>query len=109
LAYLHIAKARTPKSALLAPSFTRHLLTNILLILSHVVKRGLIKQRIFAATWSMIVFLAIQSYLTSTMSMATNVWLMLGVGVAYLGWIGLALRQLKTLDAEYATKLAQVE
>jgi hypothetical protein len=26
-----------------------------------------------------------------------------------LGWIGLALRQLKTLDAEYATKLAQVE
>jgi hypothetical protein len=77
--------------------------------LSHVVKRGLIKQRIFAATWSMIVFLAIQSYLTSTMSMATNMWLMLGVGVAYLGWIGVAWRQLKTLDREYAAKLAQVE
>ncbi len=77
--------------------------------LSHVVKRGLIKQRIFAATWSMIVFLAIQSYLTSTMTMATNMWLMLGVGAAYLGWIGVALRQLKTLDKEYASKLAEVE
>ena len=57
----------------------------------------------------MIVFLAIQSYLSSTMSMATNMWLMLGVGVAYLGWIEVAWRQLKTLDREYAAKLAQVE
>ena len=57
----------------------------------------------------MIVFLAVQSYLSSTMSMATNMWLMLGVGVAYLGWIGVAWRQLQTLDREYAAKLAQVE
>ena len=58
--------------------------------LSHVVKRGLLKQRIFAASWSMIVFLAIQSYLTSTMSMATNIWLVLGVSAAYLAWVGTA-------------------
>ncbi|MBT7641531.1 MAG: hypothetical protein HN715_00850 [Rhodobiaceae bacterium] len=77
--------------------------------LSHVVKRGLIKQRIFAATWSMIVFLAIQSYLTTTMSMATNMWLMVGVGAAYVLSIGVALRQIKILDKEYAAKLAEVE
>ncbi len=77
--------------------------------LSHVVKRGLIKQRIFAATWSMIVFLAIQSYLTSTMSMATNIWLMLGVGGAYGIWVGLALWQIRRLDSEYDKKLAALD
>ena len=74
--------------------------------LSHVVKRGLLKQRIYAASWSMIVFLAIQSYLTSTMSMATNIWLMLGVSTAYLLWVGMAVWQIRRLDAEYANKLA---
>ena len=77
--------------------------------LSHVVKRGLLKQRIYAATWSMIVFLAIQSYLTSTMSMATNLWLVVGVGLAYLIWVGTAVWQIRRLDAEYAAKLAQFE
>jgi len=74
--------------------------------LSHVMKKGLLKQRIYAASWSMIVFLAIQSYLTSTMSMATNIWLMLGVLAAYLVWTGIALWQIKRLDAEYKKKLA---
>lgn len=77
--------------------------------LSHVVKRGLLKQRIFAATWSMIVFLAIQSYLTSTMSMATNLWLVVGVGGAYLLWVGIAVLQIRRLDAEYTRKLAAFE
>lgn len=77
--------------------------------LSHVVKRGLLKQRIFAASWSMIVFLAIQSYLTSTMSMATNIWLVLGVSAAYLAWVGTAVWQIRRLDAEYAAKLARLE
>lgn len=74
--------------------------------LSYVMKKGLLKQRIYAASWSMIVFLAIQSYLTSTMSMATNIWLMLGVAAAYLIWTGIALWQIKRLDAEYEKKLA---
>jgi hypothetical protein len=77
--------------------------------LSYVVKKGLLKQRIFAATWSMIVFLAIQSYLTSTMSMATNIWLVLGVGAAYFIWTAIALWQIKKLDREYAAKLAALE
>ena len=77
--------------------------------LSHVVKRGLLKQRIFAASWSMIVFLAIQSYLTSTMSMATNIWLVLGVSAAYLAWVSTAVWQIRRLDAEYAAKLARLE
>lgn len=76
--------------------------------LSHVVKRGLIKQRIFAASWSMIVFVAIQSYLTSTMSMATNLWLVAGVTLAYVLWVGGAVWQIRRLDAEYARKLAQL-
>lgn len=74
--------------------------------LSHVVKRGLLKQRIYAASWSMIVFLAIQSYLTSTMSMATNLWLMLGVSTTYLLWVSMAVWQIRRLDAEYGRKLA---
>lgn len=74
--------------------------------LSYVMKKGLLKQRIYAASWSMIVFLAIQSYLTSTMSMATNIWLMLGVAAAYFIWTGIALWQIKRLDAEYEKKLA---
>jgi hypothetical protein len=73
--------------------------------LSHVVKRGLLKQRIYAASWSMIVFLAIQSYLTSTMSMATNLWLVASVSLAYLIWVGFAVYQLRRLDGEYAAKL----
>lgn len=77
--------------------------------LSHVVKRGLLKQRIFAASWSMIVFLAIQSYLTSTMSMATNLWLVAGVSTAYALWVGVAVWQIRRLDAEYARKLAAFE
>lgn len=76
--------------------------------LSHVVKRGLLKQRIFGATWSMIVFLGIQSYLTSTMSMATNIWLMGGVSLAYLAWVGIAIWQIKRLDKEYGKKLADL-
>lgn len=76
--------------------------------LSHVVKRGLLKQRIFAATWSMIVFLAIQSYLTSTMSMATNIWLVAGVSGAYALWVGMAVWQIRRLDAEYAKKLTAI-
>ena len=76
--------------------------------LSHVVKRGLLKQRIFAATWSMIVFLAIQSYLGSTMSMATNIWLGAGVSAAYALWVGMAVLQIRRLDAEYAKKLAAI-
>jgi len=74
--------------------------------LSYVMKKGLLKQRIYAASWSMIVFLAIQSYLTSTMSMATNIWLMLGVALAYVVWTGIALWQIKKLNAEYEKKLA---
>ncbi len=77
--------------------------------LSHVVKRGLIKQRIFAATWSIIVFMGIQSYLWTTMSMATNLWLMAGVGFAYVAWIGVAYWQIHHLDAEYAEKLAKLD
>ena len=77
--------------------------------LSHVVKKGLVKQRIYAASWSMIVFLAIQSYLTSTMSMATNLWLMSGVTLAYLLWTGFALWQIRRLDRDYAEKLAAFE
>ena len=77
--------------------------------LSHVVKRGLLKQRIFAASWSMIVFLAIQSYLTSTMSMATNLWLVAGVSTAYALWVGMAVWQIRRLDAEYARKLAALK
>ena len=76
--------------------------------LSHVVKRGLLKQRIFAATWSMIVFLAIQSYLGSTMSMATNIWLVAGVSAAYALWVGMAVLQIRRLDAEYAKKLVAI-
>jgi nucleoside recognition membrane protein YjiH len=77
--------------------------------LSHIVKRGLLKQRIFAATWSMIVFLAIQSYLTSTMSMVTNTQLMVGVSLAYIFWVGAAYWQIRRLDAEYKEKLAALE
>ena len=77
--------------------------------LSHVVKRGLLKQRIYAASWSMIVFLAIQSYLTSTMSMATNLWLMAGVSAAYALWVGLAWIEIRRLDREYAVKLAALD
>lgn len=77
--------------------------------LSHVVKRGLIKQRIFGAPWSMIVFLAIQSYLTSTMSMATNIWLMGGVSLAYILWVGFAVWQIYRLDKEYQKKLASLD
>ncbi len=77
--------------------------------LSHVVKKGLLKQRIYAASWSMIVFLAIQSYLTSTMSMATNIWLVLAVSGAYVLWTGIALWQIRRLDKEYAEKLAEFE
>lgn len=77
--------------------------------LSYVVKKGLIRQRIFAASWSMIVFLAIQSYVTSTMSMATNIWLVVGVGSAYFVWTGIALWQLRRLDREYAAKLARLQ
>ena len=76
--------------------------------LSHVVKRGLLKQRIFAATWSMIVFLAIESYLGSNMSMATNIWLVAGVSAAYALWVGMAVLQIRRLDAEYAKKLAAI-
>ena len=77
--------------------------------LSHVVKRGLLKQRIYAASWSMIVFLAIQSYLTSTMSMATNLWLVTAVSAAYVLWVGMAIWQIRRLDAEYARKMAAFE
>ncbi len=77
--------------------------------LSHVVKKGLLKQRIYAASWSMIVFLAIQFYLSSTMSMATNIWLVLVVGTAYVLWTGFALWQMRRLDKEYAEKLADFE
>jgi hypothetical protein len=76
--------------------------------LSHVVKKGLLKQRIYAASWSMIVFLAIQSYLTSTMSMATNFWLVAGVSAAYLAWSGLALWQIHQLNRQYEKKLAEL-
>ena len=74
--------------------------------LSHVVKKGLLKQRIYAASWSMIVFLAIQSYLTSTMSMATNIWLVVGVLGAYVLWTGFALWQMRRLNRDYEEKLA---
>lgn len=77
--------------------------------LSHVVKKGLLKQRIYAASWSMIVFLSIQSYLTSTMSMATNIWLVVGVVAAYFIWSGFAVWQIRRLDREYAEKLAALD
>ncbi len=77
--------------------------------LSHIVKRGLLKQRIYGATWSVIVFMAIQFYLASTMSMATNIQLMLGVGVIYFLWVGSAYFAIIKLDAEYAKKLHQIE
>lgn len=44
---------------------------------------------------------AIQSYLTSTMSMATNIWLILESS-AYLLWTGFALWQMRRLDRDYA-------
>ena len=77
--------------------------------LRHVVKKGLLKQRIYAATWSMIVVLAMQSYLTSTMGMATNMWLMRGVSAAYFIWTGIAIWQIRQLDREYADKLAALD
>lgn len=73
--------------------------------LSYVVKRGLIRQRIFAATWSMVIFLALQFYIAGMMKMAGNSLLIFGVCGAYLVWVGYARYQLHQLDKEYNTKL----
>lgn len=76
--------------------------------LSHVVKRGNLRQRIAGATWSIIIYLVIQLHLSLTMSMAVNPWIFLMLGAAYLSWVGYALSKIHRLDREYEAKLRNI-
>lgn len=77
--------------------------------LSHVMKRGLLKQRIIAASWSIIVFMSIQFYLVTTMDMKSNLWLIAIMVLIYILWVSAAWRQIYKLDAEYAEKLSALK
>ena len=76
--------------------------------LSHVVKRGNLRQRIASATWSIIIYLVIQLHLSVTMSMAVNPWIFLMLGTVYLAWVGYALLHIHRLDNEYDAKVKNI-
>ena len=76
--------------------------------LSHVVKRGNLRQRIASATWSIIIYLVIQLHLSVTMSMAVNPWIFLMLGTVYLAWVGYALLHIHRLDKEYDAKIKNI-
>ena len=76
--------------------------------LSHVVKRGNLKQRIYAATWSIIIYTIIQLHLSFTMSMPGNMWLILLLASVYVLWVGYSVYQIHQLDKEYDAKLKNI-
>ena len=76
--------------------------------LSHVVKRGNLRQRIFAATWSIIIYTIIQLHLSFTMSMPGNIWLILLLGSVYVLWVGYSVYQIHQLDKEYEEKMKNI-
>lgn len=57
--------------------------------LSHVVKRGNLRQRIASATW-------------------VNPWIFLMLGTVYLAWVGYALLHIHRLDKEYDAKIKNI-
>lgn len=77
--------------------------------LSYVIKHLMLKQRIIAATWSFLVFLALQFYIAATMTVATNLILIASVAILYILWVGWALRLMRKLDNDYAVKLAAID
>jgi hypothetical protein len=76
--------------------------------LSHVVKRGNLRQRIASATWSIIIYLVIQLHLSLTMSMAVNPWIFLMLASVYAAWVGYALLRIHRLDKEYDEKIKNI-
>jgi len=69
---------------------------------------GFLRQRIFAATWSIIIYTIIQLHLSFTMSMLGNVWLILLLGSIYALWVGYSVYQIHQLDKEYEEKMKNI-